>query len=130
MESDVYLQLHHQISPFQRQSGYTVYNMLQADERSTGIDKKHMEIDQNDRDPPNSISKLSKALDDVHESKSDPDRPFPSHRTCSVHTEQQTDERSTRIDKKHLEIDQNDRDPPNSISKLYLSRVLREVTIT
>ena len=73
MESDVYLQLHHQISPFQRQSGYTVYNMLQADERSTGIDKKHMEIDQNDRDPPNSISKLSKAIDNVHASKSDPD---------------------------------------------------------
>ena len=32
-----------------------------------------MEIDQNDRDPPNSISKLSKAIDDVHESKSDLD---------------------------------------------------------
>ena len=54
----------------------------------------------------------------VHASKSDPDRPFPSHLTCSVHTEQKTDERSTRIDKNYMEIDQNDRDPPNSISKL------------
>ena len=50
--------------------------------------------------------------------KSDPDIPFPSHRTCSVHTEQQTDEKSARIEKKHMEIDQNDQDPPNRISKL------------
>ena len=32
-----------------------------------------MEIDQNDRDPPNSIIELSKAFDGVHASKSDPD---------------------------------------------------------
>ena len=116
--------------PFPSHRACSVHAEQQTDERRTRIDKKHMEIDQNDRDPPNSISILSKAIDDVHSFESDPDRPFPSHRTCSVHTEQQTDERSTRIDKKHLEIDQNDRDPPNSISKLYLSRVLREVTIT
>jgi hypothetical protein len=45
----------------------------QTDERSTEIDKKHMEINQNDQYPPNSISKWSKAIDNVHASKSDPD---------------------------------------------------------
>ena len=77
-----------------------------------------MEIDQNDQNPTNSIIKLSKAFDDVHASKSDPDRPFPSHLTCLVHTEQQTDERTTRIDKKLMEIDQNDQNPSNSIIQL------------
>ena len=57
-----------------------------------------MEIDQNDRNPPNSIIKLSKPFDDVHASKSDPDRPLPSYRLYIVHTDQQTDERITRID--------------------------------
>jgi hypothetical protein len=54
-----------------------------------------MVIDQNDRNPPNSIIKLSKAFDDLHASKSNPNRPFPSHRIYKVHTEKQTDERGT-----------------------------------
>ena len=50
--------------------------------------------------PTASFNWLSKAIDDVDASKSDPGRPFPSYRTCTVRTEQQTDERTTRIDKK------------------------------
>ena len=62
---NVYLQLHNQMSSFQRHCGYKVYNKLQADERATRIDKKVMEIDQNDQNPPNSIIKLSKAFDNT-----------------------------------------------------------------
>ena len=50
-----------------------------TDERTTRIDKKLMEIDQKDHNPPSSIIKLSKAFEDVHASKSDPDRQVPSH---------------------------------------------------
>ena len=40
--------------------------------------------------------KLSKAFDDVHTSKSDPDIPFPSHHTYTpVYNTQQVDERTT-----------------------------------
>ena len=77
-----------------------------------------MEIDQNDRDPSNSIIELSKAFDGVHASKSDPNRRFPSHRHYTVCNRLKSGERTTRIDKKLLEIDQNDRDPPNSIIEL------------
>ena len=118
-EQDVYSQLYHQLSPFQRRCRYNLYNMRQADERTTGIDKKLMEIDQNDRDPINSTIKLSKAtIEVVHTSKSDPDRPFPAHRTYSVHTKQQTvDERTTRIDKKLMEIDKINKIHPTALFK-------------
>ena len=46
---------------------------------TTGIDKKLMEKDQNDRHPPNSIIKLSKSFDNGQTSKSDSNRLFPSH---------------------------------------------------
>ena len=118
MEDDVYLQLHHQLSPFQSNFLYNVYNTLQADERTAEIDEKLMETDQNDRNPPNSIIKLSKAFDDVHASNSDANRPFPSHRSYTVYNTLQADERTTRIDKKLMEIDLNDRNPPNTIIKL------------
>jgi len=53
--------------------------------------------------------KLSKAFDDVHASKSDPDRQFPSQHTYTVYnTTLQADERTTGNDKKIMEIDQND----------------------
>ena len=83
-----YLQLHNQMSSFQRHCSYRVYNTLQADERDKRIDKKVMEIDQN---PPNSIIKLSKAFDNVHTCKSDPYIPFPSHHHTytTPHTEPQ-----------------------------------------
>ena len=62
--------------------------------------------------PTASFNWLSKAIDDVDASKSDPDRPFPSQRTNTVHTEHQTDERTIRrIDKKRMEIDQNYQNP-------------------
>ena len=70
----------HQMSPFQRHCSYTpVYTTLQSDERKIRINnKKLMKIDQSDnRNPPSIIIKLSKAFDNVHASKSDPDRPFP-----------------------------------------------------
>ena len=107
MEDYVYLQLHHQLSPFQSNFLYNVYNTLQADERTAEIDEKLMETDQNDRNPPNSIIKLSKAFDDVHASKSHPKRPFPSHRPYKVYKSLQADERTTRIDIKLMEILQN-----------------------
>ena len=77
-----------------------------------------MEIEQNCQNAPNSIIKLRKAFDNAQASKSDPNRLLPSHLTYTVHTEQQTDERTTRIDKKLMEIDQNDQNLPNSIIKL------------
>ena len=85
----------------------------------------HEDINQNDRNPHNSIIKLSKAFDDVHASKLDPNRKFPFHRTYTVHTEQQTDERTTKIDKKLMEIDQNDWNPSNSI--ILLSKAFDDV---
>jgi hypothetical protein len=119
MEDDVYLQLHHQLSPFQHHCLYNVYNTQQADERTTGIDKKLMEIDQNDQNPTDSIIKLSKAFDDtIQASKSDSDRPFLSNLTYTVYNTLQSDERTTGIDKKLMEIDQNDQNPTNSIIKL------------
>ena len=80
--------------------------------------KEPQELTRNDQNAPNSIIKLSKAFDDVHASKSDPNRPFRSNRTYTVYNSLQADERTTRIDKKLMEIDQNDRNPPNSIIKL------------
>ena len=118
MEDDVYLKLHHRLSPFQLHCHYNVYNMPWADERTTGIHKKLMEIDQNDWHPPNSIIKLSKTFDDVNASKFYPDRPFPSHCTYTVYNTLPADERTTGTDKKLMEIDQNDWHPSNSIIEL------------
>jgi hypothetical protein len=61
---------------------------------------------------------LSKAIDDVHASKSDPVRTFSSHLIYTVHTEQKTDEKTTRIEKKLMQIDQKDRHSPNIIIEL------------
>ena len=66
-----------------------------------------MEIDQ--KIPLNSIIELSKAFDNVHASKSDPNRPFLCHVTYTVQTEQQADESTTRTAKELMEIDPNDR---------------------
>jgi hypothetical protein len=67
-----------------------------------------MEIDKNDRHPPNSILiKLSKAFDGANASKKDPNRPILYHWSSTVHTEQQTDERPIRIDKKVMVTDQS-----------------------
>ena len=75
-----------------------------------------MEIDQKDRHSPNIIIELIKAIGDVHASrKSDPVRPISSQGIETLHNEQQTDERTTRIEKKLKEIDQNDQNPSNSI---------------
>jgi hypothetical protein len=94
--------------------------MRQADERTTGIDKKLIKKKKKDRDPINSTIKLSKAstIEVVHTSKSVPDRPFPAHGTYSVHTKQQTvDERTTRIDKKLMEIDKINKIHPTALFK-------------
>ena len=47
----------------------TYTNTQQADTTTTGINKKLMENDQNDRNATNSIIKLSKAFDDIKASK-------------------------------------------------------------
>ena len=79
-------------------SAHTRNTEQQTDERTTGIDKNLMEVDRN---PRNRIIKfLSKAIDDVCTSNSDPDRPFPFQLTNTIHVKQQTDERSTWISKK------------------------------
>ena len=82
---------------------YTVHNEQQTDERTTRIEKKLLEIDLNDQNPPNSIIELSKAFDDLNASKSGPNRPFPFHHTYKVHSEKQRDERTTRTYKKLME---------------------------
>ncbi len=51
-------------------------------------------------------------------SKSDQNIRFPYNRTYTIHSEQQTDERTTRIDKKLIELDHNDQNPSNSIIQL------------
>jgi len=63
--------------PNQTQTDNFVTNMtkkycLQADKRSTRIDRKRKDIDHNDRILSNSNIKLRNALDDVHASKSHP----------------------------------------------------------
>ena len=59
----------------------------------------------------NSIIKLSTVSDDFHTSKSDPNRPFPSHCPYTVHTDEQQayEEITTTVNKKLMKIDQNDR---------------------
>ena len=54
-------------------------------------------------------------FDDVHRSKSDPNSLFPSHRIYTLHNEKQTDERTTRDDKKCMEFDHDDQYSFNSI---------------
>ena len=82
-------------NPLQCHCSYIVHFEQPTDERITRIDQKLMLIDQNDRNPPNSIIKLSKALT-VVSMHPNPNRPFPSHCTYTVlHIEQQTDARET-----------------------------------
>jgi hypothetical protein len=71
-----------------------------------------METNQKDRNPTNSIIILIKAFDDVHASKSDPNRPFPSHRTYIVYNTLQAYEKTTGIDKKLKVTDQSKQKKP------------------
>ena len=82
--------------------------------------KEPQELTRNDQNAPNSIIKLSKAFDDIHASKSDPHRPFPSQPPYLVHSTYWT----TKRWKNHKNWQEtygdrpNDQNPSNSIIQL------------
>ena len=76
-------------------------------------ESQELGIDQNDQNPTNSITQLSKAFDNtIQACKSDPNRPFPTHHTYTVYNTLQADEIITGIDKKLMVTDQSKQKKP------------------